>query len=180
MSTLSLPLWITLLPGWQNGPLFQSFATSLWPFTAPTSIGQITTPSEAKATLSFSQITPIPKEAWSFVSPAKWRGNAIEIRGRPKTRVAYAAVLSKPIHMTNGAAVVATGFVFNGGLLLGLENEKSQWAKTLLIGRGSFSVVLQAPSDGNYTIVFANNLPQGRRTNDSRISEVGLIEGSKF
>jgi hypothetical protein len=34
---------------------------------------------------------------------------------------------------------------------------------------------VEAPADGEYRIVIANNLPAGEQVNDAEVSEVGLV-----
>ena len=59
--------------------------------------------------------------------------------------------------------------------MLGLLDRSEQWAATTTIGEGAFRTAVEAPTDGQYRIVIANNLHDGQRVNSVQITEVGLV-----
>ena len=60
------------------------------------------------------------------------------------------------------------------GLALGLLDPNDQWATTVPIPVGKFRTFVEAPAEGAYRIVIANNLPSGVYANDAEIREIGF------
>ena len=121
-------------------------------------------------------INALAEDAWTgIVPPAQVLGREVLLKGKPQNAYAHGAV-SKPIRLPKGAMVAAAGRVEKGGLSLGLLDSADRWAATIPIARGPFRVAVEAPSDGVYRIVLANNLPDGETEIDARVAEVGLID----
>ena len=59
-------------------------------------------------------------------------------------------------------------------LRLALDS-KDRWAVTIGMGLGHFRIAVEAPDDGVFRVVIANNLPNGQTANDASVGEVGLI-----
>jgi hypothetical protein len=70
--------------------------------------------------------------------------------------------------------------VQQGGIVLGLLDQSGQWAATKAISTGPFRTAVEAPARGNYRIVIANNLAAGETTNETTVTEVGLIGPAWF
>jgi hypothetical protein len=98
----------------------------------------------------------------------------MRIEGKPRFAAAYAAV-SRRYRLPKGALVGAAGRVRQGGIVLGLLDSQERWAATIAIPPGPFRTTVEVPKDGEYRIVFANNLPAGQEVNDAEITEVGLV-----
>jgi hypothetical protein len=124
-------------------------------------------------------INALAEDAWTgIVPPAQVLGREVLLKGKRQNAYAYGAV-SKPLRLPKGAMVAAAGRVEKGGLSLGLLDSADRWAVTtgnVPIARGPFRVAVEAPSDGVYRIVLANNLPDGETEIDARVAEVGLID----
>ena len=120
-------------------------------------------------------INALAEDAWTgIVPPAQVLGREVLLKGKPQNAYAHGAV-SKPIRLPKGAMVAAAGRVEKGGLSLGLLDSADRWAVTIPIARGPFRVAVEAPIDGVYRIVLANNLPDGETEIDARVAEVGLV-----
>jgi hypothetical protein len=123
-------------------------------------------------------INALAEDAWTgIVPPAQVLGREVLLKGKRQNAYAYGAV-SKPLRLPKGAMVAAAGRVEKGGLSLGLLDSADRWAVTtgnVPIARGPFRVAVEAPSDGVYRIVLANNLPDGETEIDARVAEVGLV-----
>ena len=98
---------------------------------------------------------------------------SIAVQGAVPTAGAYAAV-SPPYFLAKGARVAAAGSIRRGGLALGLLDPNDQWATTVPIPVGRFRTFVEAPAEGAYRIVIANNLPSGVYANDAEIREIGF------
>jgi hypothetical protein len=121
------------------------------------------------------EVTPLDDGAWETVTPpARLEGKGLRIEGAPSSPAAYAAV-SAPYRLPKGAVVVAAGTVMQGEILLGLLDSHGQWATEAAIPPGVFRTTVQAPADGEYRIVIANNLPDAHTANDAEVTEVGLV-----
>ncbi len=121
------------------------------------------------------EITPLGIGAWDTVyPPARVTGKGLRIEGAVAIPAAYGAV-SAYYRLPKGELVAAAGTVMNGGIVLGLLDSRGQWATTAAIPPGVFRTTVQAPADGKYRIVIANNLPAGQTANDAEVTEVGLV-----
>ena len=88
---------------------------------------------------------------------------------------AYAAV-SPAYRLPRGARVAVAGTVRRGGITLGLLNANDQFAKQIAILSGKFRSFVEAPAEGTYRIVIANNLSTWQKRNDVEVTEIGLVE----
>ena len=121
-------------------------------------------------------LTLLDQDAWQHVfAPATVAGNTVLLQGKPQSPSAYGAV-SATYRLPAGARVAVAGEAVGGGVTLGLLNAHNRWAATLAVPSGKFREMLAAPEDGEYRIVLAYNLPSSGKTNDARVTEVGLID----
>jgi hypothetical protein len=128
----------------------------------------------AEQSASF-EIKPIFKTAWQLIPPAQLIGQELRVHGTPPHPAAYAAV-STPFRLPKGARVAAAGTVRQGGIVLGLLDSHDKWAVTTAVPQGTFRVAIEAPVEGEYKIVIANNLSAGHSINDVEVLEVGLVD----
>jgi hypothetical protein len=132
-------------------------------------------PAEQRFGLRIAQITPLEVDAWETVlPPAQQIASGLRIAGEPASAQMYSAE-SVRYRLPKGAVVAAAGTVWQGCIILGLIDERQQWAVTTVIRQGAFRTGVEAPAEGTYRIVIANNLAAGQRTNDVQIDEVGLV-----
>jgi SAM-dependent methyltransferase len=120
-------------------------------------------------------ITPLKGTDWALTAPARLTGDCITIRGAVPFAQAYAAV-SPAYRLPRGARIAATGTVRRGGITLGLLNSNEQFATTVAIPLGRFCKFVDAPAEGTYRIVIANNLSGRQTSNDVEVTEIGLVE----
>jgi SAM-dependent methyltransferase len=119
-------------------------------------------------------ITPLKPTGWALVSPTHLNGDRITIRGTVPDAGSYAAV-SPTYLLPKGTRVGATGTVRRGGLVFGLLDSNDQWAAQVAVARGNFRRFIEAPAEGTYRIVIANNLRAGQTINDVDVDEIGLV-----
>jgi hypothetical protein len=120
-------------------------------------------------------IDPLEDTAWEeLIPPTRREGTELRIEGEPAFAAAYAAKSTR-YRLAKGTFVAAAGTVRKGGIVLGLLDERDQWAATIAVQPGPFRKALEVPADGEYRIVIANNLPVGQRSNDVEVTEIGLV-----
>jgi endonuclease YncB( thermonuclease family)/ubiquinone/menaquinone biosynthesis C-methylase UbiE len=121
------------------------------------------------------RIRELNGEDWTLTKPALLTAGRITIRGAVPFPQAYAAV-SSAYRLPRGARAAAAGNIRRGGITLGLLNSNDQFATTITIPEGRFHKFIDAPADGIYRIVVANNLSVRQKRNDAEVSEIGLVE----
>ena len=123
--------------------------------------------------LGKDKIASLGADAWEQLLPsARREADGLRLEGEVLP-TAYGAV-SMPYRLPKGALVAASGTVRRGGIVLGLLDKSGSWAATKAISTGAFRTAIEAPVDGDYRIVIANNLPAGQTTNDVQVDEIGL------
>jgi SAM-dependent methyltransferase len=112
---------------------------------------------------------------WTVRSPARLEDNRIIMRGAAASGQAYAA--TSPVYrLPRGGRVVVAGMVRRGGLTIGLLDHADRFANQLAVDRGHFRKFMDAPVDGEYRIVIANNVTAWQAKVDGQIDEIGLVD----
>jgi len=112
---------------------------------------------------------------WTLCNPARLEDNSIMLRGTAPSGQAYAAT-SPAYRLPRGGRVVATGMVRRGGLTVGLLDHADHFATQFAVAPGTFRKFLDAPIDGVYRVVIANNLSGWQARVDGQVDEVGLVD----
>jgi peptidoglycan/LPS O-acetylase OafA/YrhL len=120
------------------------------------------------------EITRLGPDAWERII-APMRRDADGLRSEGEASPTGYGAISVPHWLPKGALVAAAGTVQHGGIVLGLLDQNGQWAATTAISAGPFRTAVEVPARGSYRIVIANNLAAGETTNETTVTEVGLI-----
>ena len=81
----------------------------------------------------------------------------------------------KPRHLTKGTTFIAQGTIAKGGVTFGMVSNDLWVVQLHVVQTGDFSVVIKVPEDGDYKVVFANNLRGMSLENRVTVSRAGLI-----
>src|SRR5262245_19436177 len=112
---------------------------------------------------------------WTLSYPGRLEDNSIMIRGTGPSGQAYVA--TSPVYrLPRGGRVVATGVVRRGGLTLGLLGQADHFVTQVAVAAGTFRKFLDAPVDGEYRVVIANNLSGWQARVDGQVDEIGFVD----
>ena len=132
------------------------------------SVCPLAPPADSSSTVRLSLLD------WTLSNPARLEDNGIMMRGAASSGQAYAA--TSPVYrLPRGGRVVVAGMVRRGGLTLGLLDQADHFANQLAVKPGTFRKFIDAPADGEYRVVIANNLSGWRASVDGQIDEIGLV-----
>ena len=122
-----------------------------------------------------SSIARVSLLDWTLSTPARLENNSIVMRGTVPSGQAYAA--TSPVYrLPRGGRVVVAGMVRGGALTVGLLDHADRFANQLAVDPGAFRKFMDAPVDGEYRVVIANNLSGWQANVDGQIDEVGLVD----
>lgn len=146
--------------------------------STPQSVTAVTlSPGPDFAAPSFHAVTKDSGVTMAAVVTAK--GDGFVVKGQAETPTAY--VISSPPSRVGGDATLrslaVSGKVIDGCVTVGVQ-QNAQWMAYRNFQRpGVFLYEWQPSSPGDYTIVIAHCLPEGKRTNDFEITHMGWLEG---
>jgi hypothetical protein len=117
--------------------------------------------------------TAISGQVWSWLEGGveQLGDTGWKFSGTPASRYSYLAV-GEPVELRWRESVVVRGRIERGGVQLGLQAEEAWTAQTSALQPGAFWAVIEAPADGTYSLVIANNLQNDSGGQDVVIEDV--------
>lgn len=117
-------------------------------------------PPELSVSLELPAPRPVDLTTLNYKAPiVAADGGRWSIDGRGETRTSYLLEF-KPAAVRKGSRFLATGVLEEGGFTSGLLRNNAWFGSRNVTEPGWFVIALQVPEDGEYALVFANNLPE--------------------
>ena len=182
-SALPLLLGLQLPPRWADAPLHETIAALETRPTVTDTPTLYTFPAELPIRRSLVMARVEALEAGQVVmrAPAvSMTDGQLRVSSSGKDgRGPYAYLVEmRPVFAKKGRIVVVQGHVADGGISLGLVKGSTWAAQASVASRGDFVIAVQAPEDGDYAVVVANNLPGRPQANHVVITRAGWLPGS--
>jgi len=179
LSKIPLLLTLTLPPGWEQVTRYQTMAK--WETSRiDTHLSVYTLPEDLPVGLSLLKSTPSSLEH-NIVFQAdtvKTETNRWIIKGPIEQQYSPLVQMhDKDLRM--GSYFMAQGELYEGGLRFVLLNktQAEQWVDQVEVAdAGRFTVIIEIPDDGIYSIKLANHLKEHSLKNDFIITGIGWVE----
>jgi hypothetical protein len=179
--TTPFPLLLsaTLAPDWKDGAFYQTLALVERPH-APRRISVSTAPNDLRVPRSTltAPLRPLAVAARAVslkqTGDGGWRQDAAAGIVNGLGPFGY-LLTATPIATAAGDQLIVEGVMHEGGLTVGIVRGGSWLVQSPVTGAGRFLAVVQVPSDGEATVVIANNLPDRALANSFEIVKAGWI-----
>lgn len=106
-------------------------------------------------------------------SRARWRGQTLSFRGTAAEPYGY-LLMSRPVHLNRGDAVMAEGRVYHGGVTIGLVRNDAWSSRVDIIDRIRFIATAVVTEPGPHALVVAHCLQGAGRRSAIAIRRLGF------
>ena len=122
-------------------------------------------------------LDPIRRPA-QLASSARWRGQMLSFRGTAAEPYGY-LLMSRPVDLKRGDAVLAEGRVYHGGVTIGLVRNYAWSSRVDVIDRVRFIATAVATEPGPHALVVAHCLHGADRRSAIAIRRLGFRRAEK-